>query len=64
MRFVVPTIGLQTIKTMHESGGRVLAIESDKTIILDEPDVIELADKLGIAIVAVSAVELEMRVAG
>jgi len=64
MRFDVPTIGLQTIKTMHESGGRVLAIESDKTIILDEPDVIELADKLGIAIVAVSAVELEMRVAG
>ena len=49
---------------MHESGGRVLAIESDKTIILDEPEVIELADKLGIAIVAVSAVELEMRVAG
>ena len=64
MRFDVPTIGLQTIKTMHESGGRVLAIESDKTIILDEPEVIELADKLGIAIVAVSAVELEMRVAG
>jgi DUF1009 family protein len=64
MRFDVPTIGLQTIKTMHESGGRVLAIESDMTIILDEPDVIELADKLGIAIVAVSAVELEMRVAG
>jgi DUF1009 family protein len=64
MRFDVPTIGLQTIRTMHESGGRVLAIESDKTIILDEPDVIELADKLGIAIVAVSAVELEMRAAG
>lgn len=64
MRFDVPTIGVQTIKTMHESGGRVLAIESDKTIILDEPEVIELADKLGIAIVAVSAVELEMRAAG
>ncbi len=64
MRFDVPTIGLQTIRTMHESGGRVLAIESDKTIILDEPEVIELADKLGIAIVAVSAVELEMRAAG
>ena len=64
MRFDVPTIGLQTIKTMHESGGRVLAIESDMTIILDETEVIELADKLGIAIVAVSAVELEMRVAG
>jgi UDP-2,3-diacylglucosamine hydrolase len=64
MRFDVPTIGAQTIRTMHESGGRVLAIESGKTIILDEPEVIELADKLGIAVVAVSAVELEMRAAG
>lgn len=64
MRFDVPTIGVQTIRTMHESGGRVLAIESGKTIILDEPDVVELADKLGIAVVAVSAVELEMRAAG
>lgn len=63
MRFDVPTIGAQTIRTMHESGGRVLAIESGKTIILDEPEVIELADKLGIAVVAVSAVELEMRAA-
>lgn len=64
MRFDVPTIGTQTIKTMHESGGRVLAIESGMTIILNEPEVIELADKLGIAVVAVSAVELEMRTAG
>lgn len=64
MRFDVPTIGVQTIRTMHESGGRVLAIESGKTIILDEPEVVELADKLGIAVVAVSAVELEMRAAG
>ena len=63
MRFDVPTIGAQTIRTMHESGGRVLAIESGKTIILDEAEVIELADKLGIAVVAVSAVELEMRAA-
>ena len=64
MRFDVPTIGAQTIRTMHESGGRVLAIESGKTIILDEPEVIELADKLGIAVVAVNAVELELRAAG
>ena len=27
MRFDVPTIGLQTIQTMYEAGGRVLAIE-------------------------------------
>ena len=63
MRFDVPTIGTQTIKTLQESGGRVLAIESNKTIILDQEEVIELADRLGIAIVAINAEELELRVA-
>ena len=64
MRFDVPTIGAQTIKTLQEAGGRVLAIESNKTIVLDQPDVIELADRLGIAIVAINAEELELRMVG
>lgn len=63
MRFDVPTIGAQTIKTLQESGGRVLAIESSKTIMLDQQEVIDLADRLGIAIVAINAEELEMRIA-
>ncbi len=58
MRFDVPTIGAQTIKTLHEAGGRVLAVEAGQTIILDEPEVLELADRLGIAIVAVKAEEV------
>ena len=61
MRFDVPTIGAQTIKTLQEAGGRVLAIESSKTIMLDQHEVIDLADRLGIAIVAINAEELELR---
>jgi DUF1009 family protein len=64
MRFDVPTIGAQTIKTLQEAGGRVLAIESNKTIMLDQKDVIDLADRLGIAVVAINAEELELRLAG
>lgn len=60
MRFDVPTIGAQTIKTLHEAGGRVLAIEASQTIILDEPEVVDLADRLGIAIVSVNADEVVM----
>ncbi len=60
MRFDVPTIGIETIKTMHESGGRVLAIESGMTIIISPEEVAELADKFGIAIVAVNADELAL----
>jgi hypothetical protein len=61
MRFDVPTIGRQTIQTMRESGAKVLAIESDKTIILDQVDVIREADRASIAIVALRASEIELR---
>lgn len=64
MRFDVPTIGLKTIQTMHEAGGRVLAIESGMTIFLDQQEVIDLADNLGIAIVSVKAEEMALRMAG
>jgi DUF1009 family protein len=62
MRFDVPTVGLDTLRTMHESGGRVLAIESEKTILLDRDAFVALAEKLGIAIVALNAEELAHRV--
>ena len=53
MRFDVPTIGLGTLQTLVEAGGRVLAVEALRTIILDEPQVIEFADKNKLVIVAV-----------
>jgi DUF1009 family protein len=51
-RFDVPTVGRQTIETMHRAGARVLAIEAGQTILLDERDTIALADRFGIAITA------------
>lgn len=63
MRFDVPTIGVQTIQTMHEAGARVLAVEAGMTILLDEPDVLELADRFGITIVSLNAEELHLRAA-
>lgn len=52
MRFDVPTIGVGTIQTMHEAGGKVLVVEAGKTIILDEDELIELANQLGICIIS------------
>lgn len=52
MRFDVPTIGTQTIETMVAAGGRVLAIEAAKTILLDQEEVIRLADAKALTIVA------------
>lgn len=53
MRFDVPTIGLGTIESMLAARAGVLAIEAGKTIIVDQPEVIALADKHGLAIVSV-----------
>ena len=52
MRFDVPTIGITTIENLHKAGARVLAIEAGKTILLDEPQVLALADRYGLSIVA------------
>ena len=52
MRFDVPTVGKQTIESMHEAGARVLAIEAGRTIFIDEAETIALANRYGIAIVS------------
>lgn len=53
MRFDVPTIGVGTIETLIQAGGRVLAVEAGKTIIIDELQVAELARRHKITVVAV-----------
>ena len=57
MRFDVPTIGCSTLESLHKAGGRVLAIEADKTIVVDQPETVALADKLGLTIVAMTATD-------
>ena len=52
MRFDVPTVGLFTIDTLIQAGAKVLAIEAGKTIFLDREQVIEMANRYGLTIVA------------
>ncbi len=51
MRFDVPTIGIKTIEVMRSSGARVLAVEAGRTLIMDEGEMVALANKCKIAIV-------------
>ncbi|OGX27258.1 MAG: hypothetical protein A2787_07970 [Omnitrophica WOR_2 bacterium RIFCSPHIGHO2_01_FULL_48_9] len=51
-RFDVPVIGPRTIENMIKSKAGCLAIEAEKTLIIDRPACIKLADKAGICIVA------------
>ena len=50
MRFDVPCVGPDTIKSLAENGGKCLVVEAKKTIIIDKPQTIDLANKLGITI--------------
>ena len=50
MRFDVPCVGPETIKSLAKNGAKCLVVEAGKTIIIDKPDTIELADQMGIAI--------------
>jgi DUF1009 family protein len=52
MRFDVPTVGCSTVETLKRSGGRVLAVEAGKTILLDQEQAVALADRYGLTIVA------------
>ena len=50
MRFDVPCVGPDTIRSLAENGGKCLVVEADKTIIIDKGETIKLADQLSITI--------------
>ncbi len=51
-RFDIPATGIRTIETMAESGAVVLLLEAGKAVVFDREQMISLADKEGIVIVA------------
>ena len=55
MRFDVPTIGIGTLETLVAAGGKILAVEAGKTILLDEPEVIRYANQHRLIVVSVDA---------
>jgi DUF1009 family protein len=50
----VPVVGVQTVRTLYDQGGRCLAIAAGDVIMIDKPDVLALADRLGVSIVGVA----------
>ena len=50
MRFDVPCVGPDTIRSLAKNGGKCLVVEAEKTIIIDKPETIKLANQLGITI--------------
>lgn len=53
MRYDLPVIGKSTLKNVHKAGFSVLAFEAGKTLVMDLDEVVALADKLKLCLVAV-----------
>lgn len=51
-RFDLPVIGKGTVESLHKAGFGVLAFEAGKTLVLDLEEVIQLADKYHICLMA------------
>jgi hypothetical protein len=51
MRFDVPTIGPATLRNLRDARCICLVVQAGKTLIVDKPVTLALADKLKIAVV-------------
>ena len=51
MRFDVPVVGMDTLRSMLEANARVLAVESEKSILLNRESLLREANEAGIAVV-------------
>ncbi|MBC7834743.1 MAG: LpxI family protein [Phycisphaerales bacterium] len=49
----VPTVGIKTIEHLHRHGGGCLALAAGDVIMIDKPELLDLADRLGIAVIGV-----------
>ena len=52
LRFDLPSIGVGTIESLIKAKAKVLAIESEKTLIFEKEKVIEMADREKIAVIS------------
>lgn len=53
----VPTIGVRTIENLYRHGGRCLALAAGDVIMIDKHEVLDLADRLGVAVVGVPSAQ-------
>ncbi|MFC1590386.1 LpxI family protein [Candidatus Omnitrophota bacterium] len=53
MRLDVPLVGKETLQAMIDSGASLLAIEKNKTMLVDKANVIKMADEAGISMIGI-----------
>ena len=58
LRFDLPAVGPDTVRTIAEVRGRALAVEAGRTIVLDRAEMLAVANEAKIAVVAVDPAEM------
>jgi DUF1009 family protein len=46
-------VGVETIKNLHAVGGAVLAVEAEKTLVLERDEMLQEASRCGVIVAAV-----------
>jgi len=59
MRFDIPVMGLRTMKVLKKAGISALAVEARRTILLERDKLVEAANRLNLALVAVEVKDHE-----
>ncbi len=57
IRFDLPTVGPETIRNMVLAGGKIIAVEADKTIMLDQNELIKIANENKLVVVGIRGKE-------
>ncbi|MEN3183587.1 MAG: UDP-2,3-diacylglucosamine diphosphatase LpxI [Atribacterota bacterium] len=50
----IPTIGAETVRLVGEGGGRLIALESGKTLLVDQEEIRELSERFGVTVLGVA----------
>jgi hypothetical protein len=58
LRFDVPVVGAGTLVSMQSAGATTLAVEAERTLLLDKPAFLQAADAAGLAVWGLDAAEL------
>ena len=61
VRFDVPAVGIKTLMSMIDSGCKVLAVEAEKTIFVQQSNVLDMANRHNIVICAVDQAFVDAR---
>ena len=54
MRFDVPVVGVRTIRVMRRANARVLAVDAGMTLLFEREQLIEEANRAGIAVIGMA----------